>query len=101
MSIKSTWRDNLQRIVREANAIGASKCGPAPHACSACEIRYLAEQLLAGESALLDACQLTVRAIREARDAGDEDDARLSRAYADLVINEIDTAIAAVKGGAA
>lgn len=39
-------QQNMERIISETNALGADKCSPAPHACSICEIRYLAEELL-------------------------------------------------------
>lgn len=37
--------DHLQRIITEAIALGANKCPPSPHACPACEIVYLADEL--------------------------------------------------------
>ena len=46
---------------------------------------------------LLEACKLTATAIREAMQAGDEDDARLSMAYARLVVKELDVAIGKAK----
>lgn len=41
-----TIKDSLERIVREADGLGAGSCPPAPHACPACEIKHLAEELL-------------------------------------------------------
>jgi hypothetical protein len=38
--------DAFRRIAVEAIALGADKCPPAPHACSICEILYLAKQFL-------------------------------------------------------
>jgi excisionase family DNA binding protein len=40
-------RDNMERIILEADGIGADKCPPAPHGCPKCEIRFLAKEVLA------------------------------------------------------
>lgn len=39
--------NNLQRIIAEAEAMGANECECKPHACPKCEILYVANEAIA------------------------------------------------------